>query len=79
MSNKKNLQNEVVVEEKIPLKVDSIEISTIGLLTVNFNKPILKPPLEITNNSTTDDSRSKDEQRALSQLLDVNDFVSITV
>ena len=69
----------MIVEEKIPLIVDSLDTSTTGTLSINFNKPILKPPLEIPNNSTTDESRSKDVQRALSQLLDVDDFISIKV
>ena len=69
----------MIVEEKIPLIVDSLDTSTTGTLSINFNKPILKPPIEITNNSTTDESKSKDVQRALSQLLDVDDFISIKV
>ena len=67
----------MIIEEKIPLIVDSLETSTTGLVTVNFNRPILKPPLEVPNNSTTDESRSSDIQRSLSQLYDVNEFVSI--
>ena len=68
--NKEQDGDKIVVKvEKEPLKVDKLEITTTGLLTVNFNKPILKPPLKIST-----DSRRELES---SELYDVQDFFSI--
>ena len=51
-----------------------MEITTTGLFTVNFNKPILKPPLKLST-----EARRILQETALSKLYDVKDFFSIKV
>ena len=67
INNKEKERNQIViVEEKIPLRVDQLEITTTGLFTVNFNKPILKPPLKIST-----EARRILQETAPSKLYDV--------
>ena len=47
-------------EKKIPLKVDSLDISTTGLLIIDFNKPFIKPPIQYGKRILQDSSQLKD-------------------
>ena len=51
-------KDELTQESKVKLAIEEVEISTLGKMTLSFNKPILDPQIKIGSDASNSGSRS---------------------